>query len=347
LRTKFFCAAAWAAIFAKRSSQRGSLISRPSWVSLSETLQSRCSAAMRSNIPRYVSAARRASASVVTLSPRQSRLHGRPRALSSRTAATAASSVSPGTKRRAMRRLVPLCMTKRAIRGLRESSSRIERSISSGSEAVLLRARFRENGGIWAWKQRRSVRTGLQEFLRIHGGHATGTCGSDSLTIGLILHVTSSENAVDIRTTTFVGLEVAGFNHVDLPAENFRVGVVTNANKETGNREDRCFVVLNITKFYGFDVVFCGIEYFFDDDGREEFDFVVGLGAIKHDFGSAKIVASMEDGDFFSETRQVRGFLHGCVSATDHGNFLFAKKVTIAGGTRGNAVSDQLFFRVD
>src|SRR5579872_41757 len=201
--------------------------------------------------------------------------------------------------------------------------------------------RFRHGG------RQRSVRMGLQEFLRVHSGHATGTCRSDGLAIGLVLDVAGSENAVDIRTTTFVGLEVAGFIHVDLPAENFRVGVVTNADKETGNREDRYFVVLDIAKFDGFDVVLGGIENFLDDDWGQEFDLVVGLGTIKHDFGSAKIVAPMEDGDFLCEARQMRCFFHGCVAAANDRDFLIAKKITIAGGTRGNSVADQLLFGIE
>jgi len=188
---------------------------------------------------------------------------------------------------------------------------------------------------------------GLQESLRVHGGHATGTCGGDGLAIGLILDVASSKNTIDIRAASLVSLEVTSFVRIELPAEDFRVGLVTNADKKAGNWEDRCFVVLNVAKFDGFDVVLCGIEYFLDDDRGEEFDFVVGLGAIEHDLGSTKVAAPMEDGHFFSKAREKRGLLHGSVPAADDSDFFVPEKIAVAGGACGNTVSDQLLFGID
>src|ERR1700683_5375645 len=94
----------------------------------------------------------------------------------------ASSSVSPATKRRAMRRVVPLEVTHLAKRGLSESLRSVARSMQYDYASV---------------NPQRLVPVLFQELFGIEGGHAAGAGGGDGLTVTMILHITSDEHAWD------------------------------------------------------------------------------------------------------------------------------------------------------
>ena len=112
------------------ATQSASEISRPIWVSFTETFTSAPLAAIRSSISRYWSRAAVASASTVTLSPSRSSEAVIPRWLSSRAAATPCSIDSPATNREANRRASPFLRTKLKTPCRSESQSRPCRMIT-------------------------------------------------------------------------------------------------------------------------------------------------------------------------------------------------------------------------
>src|SRR5208337_5185188 len=87
-----------------------------------------------------------------------------------------------------------------------------------------------------------------------------------------------------------------------------------------------------------------GGENFLDDVGSDELDFVVGPGAIDHDFGGAVFIAPVNQVDLAGIARKEIGLFHGGVATTNHGDSFAAEEITIAGGAGGEAAADELFF---
>src|SRR5580700_1451433 len=94
----------------------------------------------------------------------------------------ASSSVSPATKRRAMRRVMPLEVTHLAKRGLSESLRSVARSMPYDY------ARVNPLG---------LARVLFQELFGIESGHASGARGGDGLAIAMVLHIASDKHTRD------------------------------------------------------------------------------------------------------------------------------------------------------
>src|SRR6185312_503986 len=77
---------------------------------------------------------------------------------------------------------------------------------------------------------------------------------------------------------------------------------------------------------------------------RQELDLLVLAGALQHDFGSAEMIAAMDDGDLGSKTREEQRFFHGGIAAANHSDRLAVEEEAVAGRARGNAVTDQRLF---
>src|SRR5271154_56982 len=116
-----------------------------------------------------------------------------PTLLQARAASMASSSVSPATKRRAMRRVVPLEVTHLAKRGLSESLRSVARSMQYDY------ARVNPLG---------LARVLFQELFRIQGSHAAGTRGGDGLAVAMILYVARDKHAGYGRQGAMLGDEV-------------------------------------------------------------------------------------------------------------------------------------------
>src|ERR1700688_3690881 len=138
-----------------------------------------------------------------------------PTLLQARAAMTASSSVSPATKRRAMRRVVGLEVTQWAKPALSDSFSRMERSMklhyACGRDGLLGQHFFVVL---------------FQELFGVQGGHAAGAGGGDRLAIAVVLHIAGDENAWNGRLATIQGNKVAVGIHFEFATEDNRVGVV-------------------------------------------------------------------------------------------------------------------------
>src|SRR5271155_5380343 len=127
----------------------------------------------------------------------------------------ASSSVSPATKRRAIRRVVPLEVTHLAKRGLSESLRSVARSMQYDY------ARVNPLG---------LARVLFQELFRIESGHAAGARSGDRLAIAMVLYVSSNEHAGDGSQCAVLGDEVAVSVHLQLALEHGRVWIVADGD---------------------------------------------------------------------------------------------------------------------
>src|SRR6476646_340131 len=141
-----------------------------------------------------------------------------PALLHARAAAMASSRVSPATKRRAMRRVVPLVVTHLAKRGLSESLRSVARSMEYDYARV---------------NPQRLVLVLFQELFRIESGHATGARGSDGLAVAMVLHVTSDENAGNGGQAAVFGEEIAVAVHRELALEDGGVRIVADGHEDS------------------------------------------------------------------------------------------------------------------
>ena len=87
-----------------------------------------------------------------------------------------------------------------------------------------------------------------------------------------------------------------------------------------------------------------GRQNFFNHIGRDKLDFGVGLGAVNHDFRSAKIIAPVNQVNLARVARKEVGFFHGGIAAADDRDGLSAKKIAIACRASGDATANEFFF---
>src|SRR5216683_6466936 len=245
----------------------------------------------------------------------------------------ASSSVSPATKRRAMRRVVGLEVTQRAKPGLSESFSRVARSMKlhyACARDGLLGQHF--------------FVVLFQELFSVQGGHATGAGGGYRLAIAMVLPIASDENAGDGRLAAIQGNKVAVGIHFEFATEGGGVGVVADRDKDTIKLELGGGIGFRIAQAYAADVSVGMRENLVDHRGSYEFDFFVCPGAIEHDFGSAKLRAAMNEIDLAGVAGQEDGFFHGGIAAAYDSYRFAAEKVSVACSTGGNAVAHEVAF---
>src|SRR6266852_2038670 len=243
----------------------------------------------------------------------------------------ASSSVSPATKRRAMRRVVGLEVTQRAKPGLSESFSRVARS---------MKLHYACEGDSLLGQHFFVVL--FQELFSVQGGHAAGAGGGDRLAIAMVLHIAGDENAGDGRLAAIQGNKVAVGIHFELAAEDNSVGVVADSDKDTIKLNLGSDISHGIAQAHTADVSVGVRKNLVDHRGRHEFDFFIGPCAIEHDFGSAKLRAAMNEIDLAGVAGQEDGLFHRGISAAYHGYWFAAEKVSVACSARGNAVAHEV-----
>src|SRR6266446_2642096 len=253
-----------------------------------------------------------------------------PALLQPRAASMASSRVSPATKRRAIRRVVPLEVTHWAKRGLSASLRSVERSI--GIQLCPSRT-FRTSRAL--------VLVLFQELFRVHCGHASGARGRDGLTVAMVLHVTGDEHAGNGGQTAMLGDQIAVRIHLQLAFEDGGIWVVSDGNEDTINGNLGSLLGLRITQTQRFNGATRGKDFFYHCR-NDELYFLVGLRALNHDFRSAQFFATVDQVYPAGIARKEVGFLHGGIAAAYNSDGLVAKEVAIASCAGGNAVADQL-----
>ena len=114
---------------------------------------------------------------------------------------------------------------------------------------------------------------------------------------------------------------------------------MADGDEHAVNFEFARFAGVGMAEANAFDTGAVG-ENLLDDGGRDEFDFFVGSGAIKHDFRCAKFVAAVNQIELGGVTGEEVGFLHGGIAAANHGDGFVAKKETVAGGAGGDTAAE-------
>src|SRR5690242_16491255 len=120
-------------------------------------------------------------------------------------------------------------MTKRERSELLESFRRRARNIRDSSEDTSTVMRDHSSVGNSEWRAQNSVGMRLQEFFRVHGGHAAGASGGDGLTIMMILNIACGKNTSDVGLASVMCDEIAVGVQVELAVKYFRVGLVADA----------------------------------------------------------------------------------------------------------------------
>src|SRR5258708_7556885 len=243
----------------------------------------------------------------------------------------ASSSVSPATKRRAIRRVVGFEVTQWAKPGLSESFSRVARSIK------LYYARCGDD----LLGQHFCVVL-FQELFRVHGGHASGAGGGHGLAVAVILDVASNKDAGDGRFAAIQGDEIAVGIHFELAAEDGGVRVVADSNEDTLKFDLGNGIGLRVPQAHAANVSVGMGKNFVDHRGSDEFDFLIGPCAVEHDFGGAKLRTTVHEIDPAGVAGQEDGFFHGGVATAHNRNWFTAEKVAVARSACGNAAAHEL-----
>src|SRR6476646_2421773 len=248
-----------------------------------------------------------------------------PALLHARAASMASSRVSPATKRRAIRRVVPLVVTHLAKRGLSESLRSVARSMEYDYARV---------------NPQRLVLVLFQELFRVEGGHTTGARGSDGLAVAMVLDFTNDINAWNGGQAAMLGEEIAIAVHLQLALEDGGVRIVADGDENAVDCKFAEFFGLQVAHAGAFHVAFES-ENLLDRKRRNKFHFLIGLGAINHDFGGAKFVATVDEVHLACVACEKVGLFHRGIAAAYHGNSFAAEEIAVASRAGGDAVADK------
>src|SRR5258706_652383 len=162
----------------------------------------------------------------------------------------------------------------------------------------------------------------FQEFLDLNSSHAARTSGGNGLAVAAVLHVTTGINAMDACVHIFVRLEISVFIGVELALEHLRVRDMADPEKQRAGSEVPDFVGLQVAQLEAGDFVLGVIVDIFHDSVGKELELFIALGAVQHDFRSAKAVAAVNERDPGGKAGGERGFLHRGIATADHHDFL-------------------------
>src|SRR5258707_10436394 len=118
---------------------------------------------------------------------------------------------------------------------------------------------------------------------------------------------------------------------------------MTDGNEYAVERNLATFLGLLIAQANALDVASRG-EDLFHCVRSDEFNFLVGSGAINHDLGSAKFISAVNQMNLAGVARKKVGLFHGGITAANYGDRFATEEIAVAGSTGGNAVADQFAF---
>src|SRR5579864_426150 len=186
-----------------------------------------------------------------------------------------------------------------------------------------------------------SVALILEKLLDFQRRHAAAASCGDRLPITPVLHIPAGIHAGDFGEDVVGGFKIAVLVGVELAFKNLGVGDVADAKKHGAGREIPGLAISGVAQLESGNFLLTDIVYVFDNCVGEELDLVVLLGALQHDFRSAELIASVDQGDFGGEASEKKRFFHGGIATAYHRDLLAGKEEPIAGGARRNAMADQ------
>src|SRR5438067_3481424 len=126
--------------------------------------------------------------------------------------------------------------------------------------------------------------------LRIERGGTAGAGGGDRLAVDVIDRVTGGEYPGEVGLCRRpVHQQESGFVHVELAAEQLRVGIVSDRHEQAGDVESRLDSGTNVAQSRAFDVLVA--EDISHDGVPDEFNLRVGERAVLHHLACAQRVA--------------------------------------------------------
>src|SRR5260370_7413023 len=157
----------------------------------------------------------------------------------------------------------------------------------------------------------------FQKLFGIHGGHAAGTRGRDRLAVAMVLHVAGNENTGNRGQAAMLGEQVAVGIHFEFSLEDNGVRIVADGNEYAVEGNLARFLGLLIAQTHAFHVALWS-EYLLHGERSDEFNFLVGLGAIDHDFGGTEIIPAVNQVDLAAVTQRKVVPFHGGTTPANH-----------------------------
>ena len=181
----------------------------------------------------------------------------------------------------------------------------------------------------------------FEVLLHLQCSHAAGAGGGDGLAVAAVLDVSAGEDAGDAGEDVIVRLDVSVGVEVDLSGEDGGVGDVSDAQKQTTDRQDGFRPGDGIAQAEAEDFFLLDSENLLDGGVGAEMDLGVGHGPIQHDFRGAELLAAVQQGDLSREPGEEERLFHGGVAAPDDGDLPSGEEEAVAGGAGADAVSDE------
>src|SRR5437879_247524 len=150
----------------------------------------------------------------------------------------------------------------------------------------------------------------FQKLFGIDRGHAAGARGSDCLAVAVVLHIAGYEYAWNRGQAAVLGKQVTVRIHFKFPLEDNGVWIMTDGNEYAVKRNLASFLGLLIAQAHALDMAI-GSENFLHDVRSDEFNFLVGPGAVNHDLGSAKVITAVNKMNLARVAREEVGLFHG------------------------------------
>jgi len=98
------------------------------------------------------------------------------------------------------------------------------------------------------WETAASGSVFFEEFLYFESGHASATRRGDGLAIAAILHIAAGINAMDASVHVVVRFEIPVGVSIELSGKYLRVGLVTDAEKQSAGGEVPDFPGLHVAQ---------------------------------------------------------------------------------------------------
>src|SRR5262245_62055264 len=179
----------------------------------------------------------------------------------------------------------------------------------------------------------------FEEALGVDRRHATCAGGGHGLAIARVLRITTSEYsgyARDRRLAT--GEDVAPIVHLELIAEELRVGLVPDCDEDSVDANVALRAAYRIDQARPRHATLLRVpEYLLDGRVPNELDPRISPRALLHDLRGAELITAMDDRHLGGELGEEVRLFHCRVAAADHQDLLVPEEEAIACGACGNA----------
>jgi hypothetical protein len=184
----------------------------------------------------------------------------------------------------------------------------------------------------------------FEESFHLYGRHAACSGRRDGLPIAPILNVSGGEYTGNLGKDIPFGQKVAVRVSIKLAVNPLGVGIVANAEEHGASGKVVGASGFFVAKLKSCDLFLADVINLFHDGVCKEVDLVMRARAVKHDLGSTKGIAPMDQCHLAGETGKEQCFFHGRVAAPDDSDLFAAIEKSVASGARRHSVTDERLF---